>query len=77
MASSAMQALKGKAQQQPDTAKMHEEFKKDPISYLIKSRLNIPQDFHGDYRALVEHLNNSGQIPPILQGRVNAMLGKQ
>lgn len=76
MASSAMQALGSPAPQQLDTQKMFAEFQKDPMAYLVKSRLNIPKDFHGDYRALVEHLDRSGQIPPMLQARVNAMLGK-
>ena len=54
--------------------KMYEEFRQNPANFLIKCGLNIPQDFQGDYRAMVQHLANTGQIPPALQGRVNAML---
>lgn len=57
--------------------KMYEEFRQNPANFLIKCGLNIPQDFQGDYRAMVQHLANTGQIPPALQGRVNAMLGKR
>ena len=53
---------------------MFAEFQKDPTSYLVKCGLNIPQDFQGDYRALVQHLANTNQIPPALRGRVMAML---
>ena len=50
------------------------EFQKDPTSYLVKCGLDIPQNFTGDYRALVQHLANTNQIPPALRGRVMAML---
>ena len=62
--------------QQPNQ-KMYDEFKQDPAAYLVKCGLNIPADFSGDYRALVEHLASTGQIPPALRGRVQAMLGKR
>jgi hypothetical protein len=53
---------------------MFAEFQKDPTSYLVKCGLDIPQDFDGDYRALVQHLVNTNQIPPALRGRAVAML---
>lgn len=53
---------------------MFAEFQKDPTAYLVKCGLNIPQDFQGDYRALVQHLANTNQIHPALRGRVMAML---
>ena len=56
---------------------MYNEFRQNPANFLVKCGLNIPADFSGDYRALVEHLYNTGQIPPVLQGRVNAMLGRR
>lgn len=79
MASSAMQAMGGAPQQvqQPDIRELYAQFEKNPMEYLLRCKLNIPTDFKGDSRALVEHLANSGQIPPILQGRVNAMLGRK
>lgn len=54
--------------------KMYEEFRQNPANFLIKCGLNIPADFQGDYRAMVQHLANTGQIPPALRGRVQAML---
>ena len=53
---------------------MFAEFQKNPTNYLVKCGLNIPKDFQGDYRALVQHLANTNQIPPALRGRVMAML---
>lgn len=53
---------------------MYNQFSQSPTDHLIKCGLNIPADFKGDYRALVEHLSNTGQIPPALRGRVQAML---
>lgn len=59
---------------QASTQQMYAEFQKSPTDFLVKCGLNIPKDFNGNYRAMVEHLANTGQIPPALQGRVNAML---
>ena len=63
--------------QQNDAQKMYAEFQKSPTDFLVKCGLNIPKDFNGNYRAMVEHLANTGQIPQALQGRVNAMLGRR
>lgn len=60
--------------QQPNQ-KIYDEFKQDPAAYLVKCGLQIPEGFSGNYRALVEHLASTGQIPPALRGRVQAMLG--
>lgn len=56
---------------------MFAEFQKNPTAYLVKCGLNIPQDFQGDYRALVQHLANTNQIPIALRGRVQAMLNSK
>ena len=64
-------------QQQNQSNALYNEFKQSPTDFLMRMGLNIPQDFNGDYRALVEHLNATGQIPRPLQGRVNAMLGRR
>lgn len=53
---------------------MFNEFKQDPSAYLVKCGLDIPADFKGDYRAMVQHLANTNQIPPALRERVQAML---
>lgn len=56
---------------------MYNEFRQNPTAYLVKCGLQIPTDFSGDYRALVQHLAQTGQIPPALRGRVQAMLGRR
>lgn len=57
--------------------KMYEEFRQNPANFLIKCGLNIPADFSGDYRAMVQHLANTNQIPSALRGRVQAMLNSK
>ena len=57
--------------------KMYDEFRQNPTNFLIKCGLNIPADFQGDYRAMVQHLANTNQIQPALRGRVQAMLNSK
>lgn len=66
----------GKSQQaqQPDMNKLFEQFKQNPMKYL--TGLNIPQGMT-EPKQIVMHLANTGGIPPQLQGRVNAMLGRR
>ena len=66
--------FQNRSQQNSTSNQMYAEFQQNPANFLVKCGLNIPADFSGDYRALVEHLNRTGQIPKALQGRVNAML---
>ena len=54
-----------------------DQFKQNPTAYLVKCGLQIPEGFSGDYKAIVQHLANTNQIPPALRGRVQAMLGKR
>lgn len=60
--------------QQEDMQKLYGQFQQDPSAFLTRAGLNIPASFSGDARALVQHLAQTGQVPKILQGRVNAML---
>lgn len=60
-----------------DMNRLYSEFQQSPTDFLVRMGLNIPTGFNGDYRALVEYLARSGQIPPQLQGRVNAMLSRR
>lgn len=60
--------------QQPDMNKLFEQFKQNPMKYL--AGLNIPQGMT-EPKQIVMHLANTGGIPPQLQGRVNAMLGRR
>lgn len=61
-------------QPQMNMNQMFEQFKQNPLKYL--GGMNIPQNVSNP-ADIVRHLANSGQIPPQLQGRVNAMLGRR
>lgn len=60
--------------QQPNMAMMQQQFNQNPMRYL--TGLNIPQGMT-DPEQIVRHLDSTGQIPPMLQARVNAMLGRK
>ena len=47
------------------------QFFKNPMQYLMKSRLNIPQNFQGDANDMVQYLLNSGQLTQDQYNRVN------
>ena len=61
-------------QQQPDMNALFQQFKQNPVKYL--TGFDIPQGMNNPQQ-IVQHLANSGKIPPQLQGRVNAMLGRR
>lgn len=60
--------------QQPNMAMMQQQFNQNPMRYL--TGLNIPQGMT-DPEQIVRHLDSTGQIPPMLQAKVNAMLGRK
>lgn len=60
--------------QQPDMNAMFQQFKQNPMKYL--TGLNIPQGMNNPEQ-IVRFLAQNGKIPPMLQGRVNAMLGRR
>lgn len=60
--------------QQPNMAMMQQQFNQNPMRYL--AGLNIPQGMT-DPEQIVRHLDSTGQIPPVLQAKVNAMLGRK
>lgn len=60
--------------QQPNMAMMQQQFNQNPMRYL--AGLNIPQGMT-DPEQIVRHLDSTGQIPPMLQAKVNAMLGRK
>ena len=47
------------------------QFFQNPMQYLMKSRLNIPQNFQGDANDMVQYLLNSGQLTQDQYNRVN------
>ena len=59
---------------QPDINELYQQFMKNPMRYL--TGLNLPQGLN-DPQQIVQFLNKNGRIPPMLQGRVNAMLGRK
>ena len=61
-------------QQMPDMNKLFNQFRQNPLQYL--SGMGIPQGMN-DPKQIVTYLADSGKIPPMLQGRVNAMLGRK
>ena len=61
-------------QQQPDMNQLYQQFVQNPLQYLMG--LNIPQGLTTPQQ-IVQYLDDHGKIPPMLQGRVNAMLGRK
>ena len=60
--------------QQPDLNKLYQEFIQNPMKYLVG--LNIPSNITTPQQA-VEYCMSAGKVPPILQQRINAMLGRK
>ena len=61
-------------QQNQNMQQAYAQFQQNPMRYL--TGLNIPQGMN-DPRQIVEHLANTGQVPPQLQAMVNAKLGRR
>ena len=60
-------------QQQPDINVLYQQFMQNPMQYL--TGLNLPQGLTSPQQ-IVQYLADNGKIPPMLQQRVNAMLGR-
>ena len=63
-----------KQQQQPDMNALYQQFMQNPMQYL--TGMNIPKELTTPQQ-IVQYLADNGKIPPMLQGRVNAMLGRK
>ena len=61
-------------QKQPDINEMYQQFLQNPMRYL--TGLNVPQGMTSPQQ-IVQFLADNGRIPPMLQQRVNAMLGRK
>lgn len=48
-----------------------QQFRKDPMQYLLSKKLNIPSEFQGDYQGAVQYLLNTGQMS---QEQLNSLL---
>lgn len=58
---------------QIDINALYQQFQLNPVEFLVRSRLNIPQGLTNPQQ-IVQHLATSGQIPPQYQRQVDAML---
>ena len=63
-----------KPQGQPDINAMFQQFRQNPMKYL--TGYNIPQNINSPEQ-IVRFLADNGKVPPMLQARVNAMLGRR
>jgi hypothetical protein len=63
-----------KPQGQPDINVMFQQFRQNPMKYL--TGYNIPQNINSPEQ-IVRFLADNGKVPPMLQARVNAMLGRR
>ncbi len=61
-------------QKQPDINQLYQQFMQNPMQYL--TGMNIPKELTTPQQ-IVQYLADNGKIPPMLQGRVNAMLGRK
>lgn len=61
--------------QNVDINALYQQFQLNPIDFLAKSNLGIPQGMN-DPMQILQYLNNSNKIPQHLQGRVNQILGR-
>lgn len=63
-----------KPQGQPNINAMFQQFRQNPMKYL--TGYNIPQNINSPEQ-IVRFLADNGKVPPMLQARVNAMLGRR
>lgn len=61
--------------QQNDINSLYQQFQQNPIDFLARSNLGIPQGMT-DPMQILQYLNNSRKIPQHLQGKVNQILGR-
>lgn len=64
-------------QNAPDLNKLYQQFRKNPLEWLLKSKLNIPQELSGSPQAIVEHLYRTNQIPKQILPQVQQMMQKK
>ncbi len=58
-----------------DINALYARFQQNPMEFLIRSGLNIP-DSVSDPRALLDHLARTNQVPRQYQQAVNRILGR-
>lgn len=60
--------------QQPDLNQLYREFVQNPMKYL--TGLNLPPNIQTPQQA-VQYCISAGKVPPILQQRINTMIGRK
>lgn len=73
----ANQPAQQRQQNAPDLNALYQQFRKNPLEWLLKSKLNIPQELSGSPQAIVEHLYRTGQIPKQIMPQVQQMINKR
>ena len=61
----------------PDLNALYAQFRKNPLEWLLKSKLNIPQELSDSPRAMVEHLMKTGQVPPQFIPQIRQMMSQK
>ena len=59
----------------PDMGAMFQQFKQNPLEYLVRAKLNIPQGMTNPEQ-IVNHLLHTGQVPRQIMPQVQAMMRK-
>lgn len=59
--------------QQNDINSLYQQFQQNPMEFLLKSRLNIPQGMSNPQQIL-QHLSATGQVPTQYRQQVNQLL---
>ncbi len=62
--------------QMPDYNVMFEQFKKNPVEYLIRARFKIPQGMTNPQQ-IVNHLFQTNQVPRQLQAQIQQMMPRR
>ena len=73
MASVLKQAFEKETALHPDMNAMFADFKKNPMSFLLRAKLDVPETIKDNPQAIVTHLMQTGQVPRQLMPRVQQM----
>ena len=56
----------------PFNPQMMQQFRSNPVQFLMQHRLNVPQNIANDPKAMVQHLMNTGQMSQSTFNRLDA-----
>lgn len=63
--------------QQPDLSALYQSFLKNPMEFLLRSKLNIPKELAGNPQAMVQHLIDTNQVPEQVKSQIAALMPKR